>query len=131
LQTELLHRGVRAFLDVGDVGPGEFDPQLLAAIEKAPYFIPILSPGSLDRCAHEDDWFRREIAHALAARRRIIPLLHEGMPPLSETTLPPDIAGLARMQVVWCSHYHFRDTMERLLAYLRSEDGKIEEAEAR
>jgi hypothetical protein len=122
LRTELGNRGVRAFLDVEDLGRREFDPQLLGAIEKTPYFIPILSPGSLDRCTGEGDWFRREIAHALATRRIIIPLICEGTAFPSENSLPADIAPLARMQAVHYSHYHFRDTMGRLLGYLRSDE---------
>jgi len=50
------------------------------------------------RLAREDDWVRREIATALAAGRTVIPVLLDGLRPLTGEGLPDDLATLARCQ---------------------------------
>ena len=56
----------------------------------------LLEPGSLDRVGEPGDWLRREIVHALAHRRNVVPLLAGGvrMPPA--TDLPVTREGFDR-----------------------------------
>ncbi len=65
----------------------------------------ILSPGALDRCTTEDDWLRREIAHALRTGANVVPVFLPGFafPP----ELPEDLRNLPRHQGVDYSHRYF------------------------
>lgn len=74
LQDRLRKHGIRAFLDVTDLGPGPWSEDLLRNIREAPGFLLILSPGAFDRCQDPDDFLRREIETALASRRNVVPL---------------------------------------------------------
>ena len=58
-------------------GSGAFDTALYKQIALRPYFLLVLTPGSLDRCANPGDWLRREIDRAHELRRTVIPLFTE------------------------------------------------------
>ncbi|GEM_PF-1335139 len=81
LKAELEKRGYRdrVFLDYDELKDGRFDNRIKSAIESAPVFIFILSPGSLDRCKNENDWVRQEIIHAIEHERHIIPVNFDGL----------------------------------------------------
>lgn len=79
LKPELEKRGYRVFLDYDELKDGRFDRRIMEAIDSAPIFIFILSPGSLDRCINEDDWVRQEILYALQHERNIIPVNFDGL----------------------------------------------------
>lgn len=51
-----------------------FETTILAAIEVAPVFIFVMSPGCFDECDNEKNWVRREIEHAIKYRKNIIPI---------------------------------------------------------
>ena len=74
LTSELVSRGFHPFLDFDELVDGKFDKRITDAIESAPVFMFILSPGSLDRCVNEDDWVRKEILHAVKHNRHIVPV---------------------------------------------------------
>ena len=76
LKAELEKRGYqdRVFLDYDELKDGKFDKRIMDAIEDAPVFIFILTPGSLDRCVNDDDWVRQEILYAVKTERHIIPV---------------------------------------------------------
>ncbi|HQX82801.1 MAG TPA: toll/interleukin-1 receptor domain-containing protein, partial [Vicinamibacterales bacterium] len=79
LKQELTMRGFDVFLDVDDLGSSSrFDRTLQEQIERRANFVLVLSPGSLDRCRHDDDWLRLEIVHALKTNRRIVPVTRGG-----------------------------------------------------
>ncbi|MBN1566671.1 MAG: toll/interleukin-1 receptor domain-containing protein [Acidobacteria bacterium] len=118
IRAALEARGYSAFLDVESLGASHFDERLFAAIEQAPNFLLILSPGSLDRCHEPDDWLRREIGHALATGRNIVPLLKDGFvfPPAGN--LPADLADLSRHNGIPMSHVYFDAAIDKLVAFL-------------
>lgn len=107
----------KVFLDVEDLGSHYFDERILTAIESAPNFILILTPGCLDRCAAEEDWLRREIHHAMTLNRNIIPILKDGFefPPAEQ--LPPEMQDLPRYNSVVYSHTYYEAMIEKLLAF--------------
>src|SRR5947207_439187 len=72
---DLRFNGVDAFMDVQGIDAGEFDKIILNQIAARPYFVVILTPGTLDRCAEPGDWLRREIEHAMSLERVIVPLV--------------------------------------------------------
>lgn len=87
------NEGFRCFLDYDKLEGGEFDRQLTDAIEDAPIFVMVLTPGYFARCVKEDeslneqgvgipneeDWVRREIELALSKGKIIIPINIDGM----------------------------------------------------
>jgi hypothetical protein len=121
IQTSLEQQGLRAFLDVEDLRLGHFDEALLTRIAETPYFILILSPNCLARCADEDDWLRQEIAQALRTNRKIVPVLMPGFTFPDPETLPPDIRDLWTHNGVTLSHEFYDATIARILEYLNPE----------
>jgi hypothetical protein len=112
VRRELVARGFRVFLDVRDLHAGRFDETLLRQIEQSAHFVPLLTPGALDRVQDDSDWMRREIAHALACRRPVVPLAVAGFefPP----KLPADLAELPRQQWVRYAHEFSDEAIDRL-----------------
>jgi TIR domain len=78
LRDHLKARGFDVFVDVQSIPSGKFADTILHQIEARPHFLAVLVPGALERTTSEDDWYRREIEHALATRRNVIPLLAKG-----------------------------------------------------
>lgn len=78
IQRSLADMGLKTFIDQKSLNAGRFDKQLLREIEASTFFIPILSPNSLDRCAEGGDWVLRELSHALANRKKIVPVIKNG-----------------------------------------------------
>lgn len=120
LRERLLQRGLHVFLDVVDLRRGYFDEALLRHIERTPNFVVILSPGSMDRCVNEDDWLRREIAHAIKTDRNIIPVLLKGF--AFPGHLPDDLKDLPRHQGVEYSHFYHQAMIDSILENLVGEN---------
>ncbi|MCX7009126.1 MAG: toll/interleukin-1 receptor domain-containing protein [Kiritimatiellaeota bacterium] len=129
IRSELQERGFKVFLDVENLGPAQFDESLLREIESCPNFIVILSRGAVERCVSTGDWLCREIKHAFATGRNIIPVLKDGFlfPPKDQ--MPPGIAELPRHQAVEYSHGLFEvlgdqlGHLEHAHLLLATEDG--------
>ena len=66
--------GADAFLDSERIRSGMFDEAILAQIEARPYFLLVLTPGTLRRCQEKNDWVLREVDHALATDATIVPV---------------------------------------------------------
>jgi len=118
IRAELVQHGLRVFLDVTDLGTGYFDDSLLERIANAPNFLLVLSPRSLDRCIDEEDWFRRELAHAIRCQCNIVPVLLPGFKFPKE--LPEDIASLRRHQAVEYSHTFFEATSSKVRGMIQA-----------
>ncbi len=70
----LADRGIDAFLDLeSNRAAGRFDERLLDEIERRPYFIVVLTDGTLERFVSPDDGMRREVEHAIETSRIIVP----------------------------------------------------------
>jgi hypothetical protein len=74
LFQQLTASGVDAFYDVESIRAGHFDTTILTQIAARPYFLLVLTPGTLDRCNEPSDWLRREIDQAVATQRVIVPV---------------------------------------------------------
>jgi len=73
---DLRDHDIDAFLDLENVrDAGNFDTRIMRQIEGRPYFLIILTKGSLARCRNEGDWLREELEHAVAVDRVIVPLI--------------------------------------------------------
>lgn len=66
--------GYRVFFDHESGMTGEFETEILAAVEIAPVFLMLLTPNCLERCKDEGDWVRREIERATKFGKDIIPV---------------------------------------------------------
>ena len=66
--------GYRVFFDHESGMTGEFETEILAAVEIAPVFLMLLTPHCLDRCKDERDWVRRELERATKFGKDIIPI---------------------------------------------------------
>ena len=66
--------GYRVFFDHESGMTGEFETEILAAVEIAPVFLMLLTPHCLDRCNDEGDWVRRELERATVFGKDIIPI---------------------------------------------------------
>ncbi|MDQ8204287.1 CHASE2 domain-containing protein [Pelagicoccus sp. SDUM812003] len=116
IAQNLWERGCNAFIDVKRLEAGRFDEQLIREIEAADTFVIILSPGSLDRCASENDWVRREIARAMDLEKRIVPVLKGGFSFKETKKLGiPEIERLSRFQGLRFSNKDFDGFMNELL----------------
>jgi hypothetical protein len=74
LWQDLTQHGIDVFLDVESIrGAGQFESIVFGQIAARPYFILTLTPGTLERCSEPDDLLRREIEHAVAEQRLIVP----------------------------------------------------------
>ena len=78
LRDSLTQLGYHVFFDVESLRSGAFNTKLYSVIAESQDFILVLSPNALDRCSNSDDWVRREITHAFAQKKNIIPILLRG-----------------------------------------------------
>lgn len=118
---DLRYNGYDVFMDVMSIDSGAFDTAILNQIAARAHFIVILTPGAVERCIKEDgsenqdDWFRREIEHALQLQRNVIPLLVNNFSfQNSELYLTGKLATLARFNAVNIPHDYFEEAMTRL-----------------
>jgi hypothetical protein len=114
VRNELVAHGFDVFMDVHGIDAGEFERVILARIEAYTHFLVLLEPRSLDRLTEEGDWLRREIAHALAHDRNVVPLLANGARMPRPTDLPTDLARLPSLNAVSVPHDYFAEAMQKL-----------------
>lgn len=84
----------------------DFPGELLKHAQQCEVLLALIGPrwltmpglGGKPLLANPEDWVRREIATALAAGRRVVPLLLANAPRLTAGDLPVDIAPLARIE---------------------------------
>lgn len=116
--SELQHRNIEVFLDVDDLRTGHFDEALLGQIEASGNFLVILTPQCLDRCRDSEDWFRREIAHAIKHQKNVIPLIMPGFRFPASEEIPEDLRPLRVHHGVSYSHEFFAAMMTKIVGYL-------------
>jgi tetratricopeptide (TPR) repeat protein len=73
LHQHLTEHGLDTFYDIENIRAGQFDTIILSQIAARPYFLLVLTPGTLERCVDPTDWLRREIEQALKTQRVIVP----------------------------------------------------------
>jgi hypothetical protein len=74
IYQDLTEHGFDAFIDVEILASGEFEWVILSQIQAREHFVVVLVPGSLDQIGEDGDWLRREVAHALAQDRNVVPV---------------------------------------------------------
>lgn len=124
LQEKLENRGYKVFLDVDDIGSGEFPLQIDHAIKECNDFLLILSPGTLDRCADEEDWVRHEIMLAEQYGKNIVGVSLPGFVMPEADTLPVPLRGLPEKQVFIWSHEYRKASFVKIIENLVSTQRK-------
>lgn len=114
VRDDLTRHGFDVFMDVDDIDSGEFERRILGEIEARSHFLLLLEPRSLDRIAEDDDWLRREITHALAHGRNVVPLVANGARMPRAADLPDAVSRLARYNAVSVPHDYFREAMQKV-----------------
>ncbi|MEP7289874.1 MAG: TIR domain-containing protein [Chloroflexota bacterium] len=122
---DLRASNIDVFMDVESIDAGQFDRIILNQIAARPYFVLILTPGTLDRCVNSEDWLRREIEEALRLKRMIIPLVTpEFKFDDAQKFLNPTLADeLDAFNAVSVPHDYFEAAMDKLRSrFLRPVD---------
>ena len=117
--------GIDAFLDLEELNDaGYFDTRILNQIAARPYFLFVLTPGTLDRCPQPDDWLRRELMHAISTGRTVIPLFTAGFDMADIGRFLDATAGdeLRRSHGVKFSTEFFVEGAQRLVGMLKPVD---------
>lgn len=104
LQAKLENLGYKVFLDVDEIGSGQFPEQIESAISECKDFILVLSPGTLDRCVEEEDWVRREILQAQNQGKNIIGVGLPGFFMPEAESLPDPLKPMTTIQVFSWTH---------------------------
>lgn len=104
LQAKLENLGYKVFLDVDEIGSGQFPEQIERAISECKDFILVLSPGTLDRCVEEEDWVRREILQAQNQNKNIIGVGLPGFFMPEAESLPEPLKPMTTIQVFTWTH---------------------------
>jgi hypothetical protein len=119
---------IDTFYDRERLGAGQFATVLLNQIRARPYFLLVLTPGTLDRCLASDDWMRREIQTAVSAQRVIIPLVTPKFDLASlERYLPGGLgATILSYQAIELDYRYFQFALRKLVEeYLKPIELKV------
>ncbi len=129
LYEHLKASGLNPFFDLEELRSGPFNTKLYESIEQSRDFVLVLPPNSLDRCAHEDDWLRLEIEHAIAKKMNIVPVFMVGFHWPEQ--LPESLQKLPSYNGVIMSRDYFEASIAKLLSMLISgKSGPAAQAES-
>lgn len=111
--------GYSVFFDVETLRSGNFNTQLYDVIKSCKDFVLVLPPNALDRCISENDWIRKEVCHAMACNKNIIPVLLSGFE--WPNPMPQGMEQLIYYQAITASNAEFFDlSIKKLSTYLKS-----------
>ncbi|MET8758773.1 toll/interleukin-1 receptor domain-containing protein [Lentzea sp. NPDC004782] len=90
----------------------DFSREILSGLRRCEVLLALIGPrwiGAVDRegarrLDKTDDWVRREITEAFQCGLRVIPVLMDGIAPLTEADLPDVLKRLARCQYLRIHH---------------------------
>jgi len=122
LFQRLTNRRVDAYYDIeSGQALGQFDTRILNQIAARPFFVLVLTPGTLERCREPGDWLWREMDHALRTDRIIVPMLTPGFTFAdADRFLPADAAARLRsFNGIELSQTWFTEAVERLVVALQ------------
>jgi tetratricopeptide (TPR) repeat protein len=112
---DLRANGYDVFMDVESIDSGTFDTVILNQIEARGHFVLVLTPGSVERCAEDGDWLRREIEYAMEKQRNVVPVLANGFTfSGTEQYLTQRLTELHRFNALPLYHEYFDEGMSRL-----------------
>lgn len=115
------------FMDVTDIDAGQFESIILNQVAARAHFLVILTPGTVENFSSEDDWMRREIEHAIATGRNVVPVTALGCTMNDvKPHLPKSLKKLAGFNAVDIPVDYFDEAMTKLRdRFLRVADDAI------
>lgn len=126
LAEKLKHDGYTVTFDKESLRAGHFDEQILKHINACQDFIVILDENVFGKTLRgeprEDDWLRRELAHAIVMKKNIIPITLDGFIKPNKEQLPQDISCVVDHQFIKYDIENFDKFYAKLCsnAYLKS-----------
>lgn len=121
LKVHLQLRGLGVFLDVVELGSGEFDNNILLNIADSSNFVLLLTSNSLDRCMGDtlvQDWVHKELRCALQNSIPIIPVTSNFEWPKNKDQFPDDIQRVMKMNAVNWVHEYQDASLLKLISFL-------------
>lgn len=122
----------RVFFDVDTIAPGQDFVQVLGdKVDTCDVLLAVIGRSWLDardeagqrRLDSSEDFVRIEVAHALSAGKRVIPVLVDGAQVPNRESLPDDLKPLTRRNAVRVSHESFKADCDRLTRALQTAFG--------
>jgi len=123
LRDRLADMGYRVFFDVESLRSGYFNEALYSVIDQCKDVIVVLSPNALDRCVNEDDWVRKEVEHALAKKKNVIPVMLRGFD--FPKVLPESVNSLRFCNGLVASEDFFDAFIEKLTEFLQAKPAML------
>lgn len=128
IRDRLSELGYEVFYDVESLRSGNFNEKLYSVIDECKDFVLILSPGALDRCINDDDWVRKEVEHAIACNKNIVPIMLRdftfGCP------LPQSLESLPYLNGIEANSQFFDAFIEKLQSFLKSKPSLMQRVKA-
>jgi hypothetical protein len=112
LHESLTELGADVFMDVEDLGEGQFAQKLMDEIQSRDYFLLLLAPDTLS-----SEWVIREVQFAMRAGKRIVPVLTDGFT-LSEENLPADLKGISSHNAVTLTLEFYQAGIDRIARFV-------------
>ena len=118
LRDSLTEKGYNVFLDVETLRSGPFNTELYRVIENTEDFLLVLPPDGLKRCSDEQDWVRKEIVHARACEKNIIPIMLRGFE--FDEDLPEDLEFLRYQNGISANMEYYDAFVDNVVSFLKS-----------
>ncbi len=112
LHESLTQMGADVFMDMEDLGEGQFAQKLMDEIQSRDYFLLLLAPDTLT-----SEWVIREVQFAMQAGKRIVPVLTDGFT-LSEENLPADLKGISSHNAVTLTLEFYQAGIDRIARFV-------------
>ena len=120
VKSELKQRGVeeeRIFLDTHSLHDGDFEQKIKVAIEQSQSVVVIISGGCFDEVKETDYWYM-EIREAMLQRKKIVPILFDGITSLAALDVPKEFLDLTKMNAVSYQHEYADAAFDKLLLFI-------------
>lgn len=114
LYDALQLRGYSTFCDIYSLGSGEFNKDLITAIDNCTNFILVLGKHSLDRCVEDNDWLTNEIREAIQKKKNIICVFTGDIN--YPDSLPKDIEEIRYRNGIKFDIFYFDNFIDRLIS---------------
>ncbi len=121
LKVHLELKGLKVFIDVKELGSGNFCDAILTNIDHSSCLIVVLSPNALDRCkgdVNSEDWLHREVSHALSQDVQVVPLTDPSFQWPKDSELPEDMRRICSLNGVSWSHDYQDACVSKLISFL-------------
>jgi hypothetical protein len=111
LKIQLRAAGLEVFLDVENLGTGDFSEQLVSSLLASRNVVLVWTRGCMDRFLDDADpatvdFVRMEYVQTLRLRKNAIPVYKEDFVFPTEERLPADVRGVLRLNAVkWSAEY--------------------------